>query len=142
MRVRIVKAQLDHFRRKARSSRREIMAILVGEPVCFDNHKTTRIDVVRFIYPPLEKSDGMQVIIGDAEIRKIEEAARRKNLRVVGAIHSHPNDTPIMSEQDFSAHIAYGDAITGIVSVFKKRTRVMFWSMGSPLPCNLEYYQP
>lgn len=131
--VKLHKSQLDYFRAKARNTPNEILAYLIGS--------ATRKEVIVdcFLYPVLTLSTPMALEIDADSTGIIRELAAAQGLHVVGDIHSHPNDAPVMSATDYSDHKINGNRISGIVEVTNRRTRVVFWQDGSPLPCTHEY---
>lgn len=133
MKVKCHKNQLDYFRRKARDTQNEIFAYLLGRVTAH----TVTIDA--FIYPLLEESTPGAIIVGTAETEAVYAAASEFGIQVVGDIHSHPNYVPVMSATDYADHKHFGNAVSGIVEVTNRRTRALFWQIGSALPCTLEY---
>lgn len=69
----------------------------------------------------------------------IISAAKETGQRVLGSIHSHVNWPPVMSPTDMRTHLDSKDIISGIVEVTSGRTRVVFWTADSALPCELLY---
>lgn len=132
--VQISKGQLDHFRRKARSTPNEIYALLVGTTP----HRNV-VEVEKFVYPELVYSSPSGLECSGKVWAAIVEAAWAEKKLVVGSIHSHPNWAPVMSPNDLFYHKQAGDKISGIVEVTNRRTRVVFWQQHSPLPCTLKY---
>lgn len=131
--VRLHKNHLDLFRRKARDSKNEIYAFLVGRAV------GKNVNVSYFAYPAIEASAPAWVKVDPQTSFEIAEDAVSEGLRVVGTIHSHPNCLPIMSATDLRGHIQDSEIVSGIVEVTNRRTRVAFWTHNTPLTCDLEY---
>jgi proteasome lid subunit RPN8/RPN11 len=138
MLVRVSKNQLDRFRRKARDSEKEIFAYLVGT---IDS--TERISISYFAYPELESSSPCHVRPDYESSKEIQTEAEEKHLEIVGDIHSHPNTLygPVMSGTDHSSHVLEGNRISGVVSIFQRRTKFCFWTAHSSKPCALTYFK-
>ena len=134
MKVSIRKNQLDYFRKKARATPLEIYACLVGKMV------GSTVKVVRVEYPELALQTPVSVAPTAVGYNDIRDRALEEDLRVVGTLHSHPNYLPVLSKDDFAGHLQDGDLVTGIVEVTNRKTRVAFWCVGSPLPCEIEHY--
>lgn len=133
--VKLNKHQLDYFRRKARESKYEILAYLIGRVV------SQRLTVVeKFEYTnDYEVQDSGHVKWKDNEYAKIKADAEADGLRVLGDIHTHPDWDAVLSPRDYKTHIEEGSRITGICSVIGNKTRVRFWLAESSLPCEIEY---
>jgi proteasome lid subunit RPN8/RPN11 len=133
--IHISKAALDYFREKARNSANEIQAYLVGD-VHYPNH----INVTSIEHPRgYHQQTKCNVQVSGEEFDRIKALAQYQGHRIVGDIHSHPNEEPIMSPRDYQAAIIDGLHVVGIVSVIKRKTKVLFWLSGSPLPCEVSY---
>ena len=139
--IRIHRGQLAWFRERARRTYPlETMALLVGQRI------SPQVVGVAYLYYPKTTPirDGVEV---DMTVREYQELCevlkdRQPGLRVLGNIHSHPDDSPIMSEEDAANHRACGDAVTGILTVRTKgRSSVEFWQSKDCLPLKLEYYK-
>jgi len=133
--VRVNRHQLDYFRRKAITYKVEIYALLVGKRL-----STHLVEVYQFKYPEAELATASEIIIDDHSYGLIEEFARADGHTVVGNIHSHINYAPVLSKTDHVMHIENNNKVTGICSVFGRRTMVNFWVADSSLPCGLEYF--
>lgn len=133
--VKCRKPQIDYFRRKARSSGNEIMALLVGKL-----KRVGEVHITQFVYPALQSSTPSGVWVDDKDWCAERTKAEAQGLQIIGTIHNHPNWAPVMSPADFVLHKSGGIIVTGIVEVTNGRTRVCFWQDGSPLPCTLAYF--
>jgi len=133
--VLVDKGQLSYFRRKARQSRNEIMALLVGK-----QESSNLILVYRFEYPELVVSTPIEVKSDTQSTSDIEQRAKDEGLSVVGSIHSHPNAPIYMSQQDLRSHRVHRDKISGICEVTPKRTFIAFWQDKNPVPCDWDYF--
>ena len=133
--VHVSKSALDYFRQKARDCPYEIQAYLLGD-VYHNNHiNITSIEHARE-YDIQTKG---AVAPTGAEFDRVKQLAIAQGHLIVGDIHSHPNEDPIMSPSDYRACIEDNLRICAIVSVQGRRTNVKFWLSGSPLPCEVEY---
>jgi proteasome lid subunit RPN8/RPN11 len=134
--VHVSKAALDYFRQKARSSPNEIQAYLVGDVYYNPHHiHVTSIEHAR----EYEIQTPCNVQPTGEEYDRVRKLAVSQGHRIVGDIHSHPNWDPIMSPPDYQSAIEDGCHVCAIVGVRKKRTKVLFWLMGSALPCEVVY---
>jgi proteasome lid subunit RPN8/RPN11 len=133
--VHVSKTALDYFRKKARNSPYEIQAYLLGD-VHYPNHiNVTSIEHAREY---AEQTKGCVQPSGE-EFDRVKKLAQFQGHRLVGDIHSHPNEDPIMSPSDYRAAVIDGLPVIGIVGVRKRKTQVVFWIAGSPLPCDIDY---
>lgn len=133
--VRLNKNQLNYFRFKARNSKLEIQAYLIGKVI-----SPELVVVERFVYPKeyaTQTTEEVQWWLDDYNLLK--QSAEKENLRIIGDIHSHPSWDAVMSFQDYQAHIEDGHRICGLCSVNNKKTRVRFWIAESSLPCEIVY---
>ena len=136
--VRLSRGQLDHFRRKARGTKNEILAYLIGAVVSPD-----LIVIDSFAYPkkygtstPQEASWFVE------EYKALSKKTEERGRRIVGFIHSHPHPdaSVVMSPDDYKICIKEMFRICGVCTTDEKnRTEVKFWIMDSPLPCEKEY---
>lgn len=133
--IRVNEQQLRHFRSKARDSKFEIMAYLVGQ--------VESADLVVIDYFAYTKEYGTQspseVAWTWQEYDRVYKQAEERGRRIVGYIHSHPEWDAVMSPDDHLICLSEGARICGIVSVLGRRTRVRFWIPDSALPCEVEY---
>jgi len=135
MRVRIKKAQLNHFIKKALASKNEVLAFLVGKPHIEDQ----MVEVLRIAYPRIASASDMHVHAAPRSQKKIILEAAVKGHEILGTIHSHPDEPPEMSPDDYSNHLECRDIVSGIVSVQNGEARVVFWQADKALKCDLEY---
>lgn len=133
--VHLSKAALDYFRKKARDCPYEIQAYLVGDVYYPNQINVTSIEHAREYN--IQTKDGVQPT--GEEFDRVKSLAAYQGHRIVGDIHSHPNEDPIMSPRDYQACIEDGLHVAGIVGVRGRKTKVLFWLAGSPLPCEVEY---
>lgn len=126
--------QLNWFRRKARATPNEILALLVGRRV-----SPEKLVVTSFKYPLIKTSSPTSINPDYASYESVYEVAKLEGLKVLGSIHSHPNCLPVLSHADIRGHIKNNDLVSGIVEVTNRRTRVVFWRHDSSLPCELTY---
>ena len=133
--VHVSKTALDYFRKKARNSPYEIQAYLIGD-VYYPNH----INITSIVHAReyAEQTKGCVQPTGE-EYDRVKKLSQFQGHRIVGDIHSHPNEDPIMSPRDYEATIVDGLYVCGIVGVRGKRTKVLFWLAASPLPCDIDY---
>ncbi len=134
--VRVSKAALNHFRKKAREGfPLEIQAYLLGRIISIDE-----IEITKFIYT---KNYAIQttgsVCWYQEDLDKVRQQSIDTDQLVVGDIHSHPNWDAVMSPADQSSAVVEGFSICGIVSVNNNRTRARFWTPSSALPCKIIY---
>lgn len=133
--VHISKSALDYFRSKARESALEIHAYLIGE-VRYPN---------KFVITSVEhaRQYGLQTASNVApageEWNRVNRQADEEGRRIIGDIHSHPDEDPVMSPSDYQACVMDGTEICGIVSVRGRKTKVRFWHVNSALPCEVSY---
>jgi len=133
--VRLKKGALDHFRKLARNSPNELMALLIGEVV---SDKLTVID--SFEYPTeYAESTPSRVVWYQSEQERVQKKAEARGRRVVGFIHSHPQWDAVMSPSDAVVVLYYGYRVCGIVSTQSRKTRTRFWVTDSALPCEIKY---
>ena len=133
--VRVKKTQLNYFREQARSTPKEIQALLVGVVVSPD-----LIVIHRLVYPKKYAEQTTNCVAWFAsEYDEVAAEAAKKNLRIVGTIHSHPDWIPILSPQDHKGHITEGYRISGICGVENNKTRVVFWVAESSLSAKIQY---
>jgi proteasome lid subunit RPN8/RPN11 len=133
--VHVSKAALDYFRKKARNSPYEIQAYLIGD--VYHNHhiNITSIEHAR----EYDIQTKCNVAPTGPEFNRVKQLAIEQGHLIVGDIHSHPNEDPIMSPSDFRACVEDNLRVCAIVGVHGRRTKVLFWLAGSPLPCEVEY---
>lgn len=133
--VTLKKGALDYFRRLARNSKLEIQAYLVGKVVT-----PTLVVVDSFEYT---KDYGTQTETTIAwttpEYDRVVKDADHRAMKVVGDIHSHPQDEAVLSGADHSALVVDGFRISGICATSGRKTRVKFWVAESSLPCKVKY---
>jgi proteasome lid subunit RPN8/RPN11 len=133
--VRLKKGSLDHFRKLARNSPNELMALLIGEVV---SSKLTVIDSFEYA-SAYAVSDPTQVVWYQHEQDRVQKKAEARGRRVVGFIHSHPRWDAVMSPSDADVVLYYGYRVCGIVSTQARNTRTRFWVTDSSLPCEIKY---
>lgn len=137
MNVVIRKGQLDYFRRKARRNPNEIMAVLIGLTIPTEPLVTV---IARIEYPELKISTPSEVEISEDVLDAVHARAVSEGLGIVGFIHSHPDWMPVLSHTDYTQFDDNGCVLVGICEVQQQcRTRVVFWTKGSSLPCNVVY---
>lgn len=135
MTVSVRKGQLDYFRKKCKANPTEIMAMLLGF-----RHSADYAEVVQFVYPDLEISTRSETLVSGDEVDRVDELAELLGLEVLGSAHSHPDYLPILSPTDHRLFKDFGDLIVGVCEVPKTgRTRVVFWTRNTSLPCDLVY---
>ena len=133
--VRVKKTQLDYFRAQARENQKEIQAMLVGAVITPD-----LIVIHNFAYPKEYADQTYSCVSWYAdEYNKVAAEATKKNLRILGTIHTHPNWDAVLSPDDHKGHVQEGYRISGICSTQGRKTRVRFWLAESCLPVNIEY---
>lgn len=132
--VAIRRGPLNYFRRKARATPNEIMAILIGK-----NVGGQRVEIYQLAYPELKVSTPMEVEAEEWSVDDIFAAAEADGLWVVGSIHTHPGGPQYMSRFDLKSHIECEDKVSGICEVRNRRTHVAFWIDSKPIPCKIEY---
>lgn len=133
--VKIAKSQLDYFRSIARDSSQEVLAYLVGD-VKSPEHVT--VDYIAYTDRYCEQST-TSVRWCPEEYHREKQKAEERGRRIIGDIHSHPKWDAVMSPLDHSGCITAGFRVSGIVSVYERKTRVRFWTPDSALPCEVEY---
>jgi proteasome lid subunit RPN8/RPN11 len=132
-RVNIDEGALRRFRTKARNSDKEIMAYMVG----YLAGSTIVVEKLEYTtgYAHQTKTT---VSWKWGEYHRVKQQAEERGRRIVGWIHSHPEDWDcIMSPADYAVCLSEGSLVCGIVSVYGRTTRVRFWSINSPLPCEI-----
>jgi len=97
----------------------------------------TIVEVHKWKYPRNLRVQTSDAVEGD--FTKEYEYARQYGMIVVGDVHSHINEDPIMSPTDFVNHRKNNFCVSGIISVNKKIIDVAFWELHSPLPATLQY---
>lgn len=133
--VRLKRGALTHFRKLARNSPNELMALLIGEVV---SDKLTVID--SFEYPTeYAESTPRRVVWYQSEQERVQKKAEARGRRVVGFIHSHPRWDAVMSPSDAEVVLYYGYRVCGIVSIHDRKTRTRFWVTDSCLPSEIKY---
>jgi proteasome lid subunit RPN8/RPN11 len=136
MTVYLHRSHLAYFRRKAKSTPNEILAVLLGTY----NGRTKTAEIAHFDYPKLCTSTPDTAEMDGDEVLRAEELASEMGLKVLGTLHSHPAFLPICSHADHQLFTHHADLLVGICEVPKQgRTRVVFWVHGTPLPCDIEY---
>jgi proteasome lid subunit RPN8/RPN11 len=135
MRVNIDKNALRHFRTKARNSEKEIMVYMVGT-VSVD-----RVNVEKLEYTTRYAHQTKTTVSWKwNEYQRVKQQAEERGRRIVGWLHSHPNDWDcVMSPADLKVCISEGSRVCGIVSVYGRTTRVRFWRPDSALPCEITH---
>lgn len=137
MTVFLRKGQLNYFRKKARSTPNEVIAVIAGT---YDK-ATKTAHVFRFYYPTPIVATPNEVSISDEDVEQIEIEADRKGWSVLGSVHSHPDCLPILSDADYALFTDYKDLLVGICEVERQcRTRVVFWQRSTPLACDIGYF--
>lgn len=134
MTIHIYKAHLDTFRRKARKTKKEIFALLIGTLDGDD------IYVSYFDYTKIDNSDTTSVTPDLSDVSLAYEMAEGAGMSRVGTIHSHPGAPAYMSPSDLRSHKEDGDLISGIVEVCGGKTRVAFWQDNTSVPCYVHTY--
>lgn len=134
MTVFLRRGQLNWFRKKARNSPNEVFAYLVGRVI-----NASAVEVHYFAYPTIDFASPGEIHTNHQSDQDIYAEAEAEGLRVCGSIHSHPNWCPVMSGTDYEGFAA-GERVVGIVEVAGRKTRVVFWSQGTPLPCAVKYF--
>lgn len=134
-RVRIRKGQLAYFRKKARATKKEVLAYLVGKVV---SPELTIVEYVAYTQKYATQTECEVQWFGE-EYDNVKKEAEERGLRIIGDIHSHPNWWPVPSPTDFQGQFQEGHRITGICSVMNGKTKVYFWIPESSLPCAVEY---
>lgn len=134
MNVYIKKHHLAYFRKKARETSNEILAVLLGFVYPNDG-----VEVVKLSYPILDVSTPNSVHANEESFRDIEKNALLNGLKILGSIHTHPNYIPVMSGMDYDDFKNNKEIIAGIVEVTDNKTRVVFWCGDTPLPCKIKY---
>lgn len=134
-RVKVRKGQLDRFRRIARDSRLEVQAFLIGEVI---NPQLTVIDSIEYA-PEYAYQTKTSVSWYVRDYERVKQRAEERGKRIVGFIHSHPRWDAVMSTADYKFCQVHGYRVCGIVSTYRRATRVRFWVMNSSLPCEVVY---
>lgn len=135
MRVRVNRHAAAYFRKLARESSKEILAVLVGTVVSPD---LTIVD--EFHYPDeYAKSTPCEVKWYEHEYQAVKKSAEERGKRIVGDVHSHPEWDAVLSPTDYKAHIEEGYRVAGICAVQGRKTRLRFWIAESALPVKIEY---
>ena len=129
------KNQLAYFRAKAKKSRKEIMAILMGTIVSADE-----VDIVYFDYPKIEFSTPSAISPDQADEADAVVMANEAGYSRLGTIHSHVGVPCYMSPTDKQSHLSDADIISGIVEVCGGKTRVAFWQADSSVPCDIKVH--
>lgn len=127
------KSQLDYFRRLARENKNEILAFLVGRV------SDSLVVVHRFDYPVLLTQTACEVDPTLESQHAIEQTAIADHLTVVGTIHSHPEYIPVLSPTDYADHVRLDHSVSGVCSVFGRKTQCLFWTAESSLALKVEY---
>jgi proteasome lid subunit RPN8/RPN11 len=133
--VRLKRGALSHFRKLARNSPNELMALLIGEVV---NAKLTVVDSFEYAKEYAESSPS-RVVWYQSELERVQKKAEARGRCVVGLIHSHPEWDAVMSSADSEVLLYYGYRVCGIVSIHDRKTRTRFWVSDSSLPCEIKY---
>lgn len=136
VKVKVKKSQLDYFRKLARDAAPlEVQACLIGEVV------SPQLTVIEsFAYPMqyhTQTTETVRWFRDDYEAVKRDAEERGK--RIVGDLHSHPEWDAVMSPHDYKAHIEECQRVSGICSVYGRKTRVRFWLADCALPCEIVY---
>jgi proteasome lid subunit RPN8/RPN11 len=134
--IKVKKAALDYFRKKARESYPlEIQAYLVGNVLSIDE-----IEIADFKYT---KQYAMQTHGGVCwyaeDVNRLKSQAETRGTQLIGDIHSHPDYDAVMSDTDYNSTITQAFSICGICSVWNNKTRVRFWTPTCSLPCDITY---
>lgn len=135
MKVRLHRGQLSYFRRRARESGpNEIFAYLIGR-----NISPKTVIVQHFFYPALDESTPECVVPNKDDEDNIAIDVVKKGQKVLGTIHSHPDYWPILSRTDHQSHVTDQHRISGVYAWLKGKSKVVFWTAESSLPCQIEY---
>lgn len=135
-RVRLLKGQLDYFRKQARESSLEIQAYLVGEVV---SPTLTVVDYFAYTDEYGLQTRG-QAAWFRRDYEQVKREAEERGRRIIGSIHSHPNMCDaVLSPEDYNSCITEGHRICGIVSAEHGRTLVRFWVVDCALPADIVY---
>jgi proteasome lid subunit RPN8/RPN11 len=133
--VHISRHALDYFRSKARDTPLEIHAYLIGEVHYPNKYIVTSVEHAREYDI---QTEGAVAPSGDEWLR-VNRKADEQGRRIIGDIHSHPNEDAVMSPPDYEACVTDGMHLCGIVSVRGRKTKVRFWHVNSALPCEVSY---
>jgi proteasome lid subunit RPN8/RPN11 len=129
---------LDGFADIAHKNRKEIFAYLFGH-IAGDE-----IIICDAYFPPV-RATSTQVFVTTREQRRSRDIARKRGLRWIGTIHSHPDGSCLMSMSDYRSARATRETISAIVATFKvgKRRCVQFaaWDPKSPVSAKTKPYR-
>jgi len=134
--IKIKKSKLDYFRRMARKHYPlEIEAYLLGHV-----KSVNEILITDVVYPKTyKKQTKVEVCWNANEYCELKKRAQESEKRIVGDIHSHPKYDAILSETDYEGMLTEVMLVGGICSVIKGKTKVLFWTPSSALPCEIVY---
>lgn len=135
--VRLKTGALKYFCKKACKNLNEIQAYLIGDVI-----SPTLTVVDSFEYTKIYATstpDSVAWFTKDYE--RVKKKAEDSGRRIVGFIHSHPapNESVVMSLDDYKVCIKDMFRICGVCSVKNGRYDVEFWVMDSALPCEIVY---
>jgi len=133
--IKIKKSILDGFRKRARNTDLEIQGYLIGSIKAID---TIVIDSIEY---PTEycRQTSSRVVWYAEEVELVKKKAEQLDRVVIADLHSHPQWDAVMSRIDYEGCVKENFPICGICSVYGNKTRVRFWNMTSPLPCEIIY---
>jgi fructose-1,6-bisphosphatase len=117
--VKISKSQLDAFRALVRGSKVEVLAYLVGS---VESPTVVKVDYIAYTDRYAVQTT-LNVSWPATEYHEAKQKA----------------EDAVMSPMDHSGCITAGFRVSGIVSVYDRKTRVRFWTPDSALPCDVEY---
>ncbi len=135
--IRIHRGRKAYFVKKAKQCYpNEILAYLIGKQV-----HSGLIEVHWFYYPELLISNYYELETTSEAPVAAQEYADKKQMVIVGDIHTHPDYPPIMSKTDHHNHKVTENKITAILEVPQSgRTRLAIWRDKTPRPCDVEYF--
>jgi proteasome lid subunit RPN8/RPN11 len=113
----------------------EVLAYLVGS---VESPTVVKVDYIAYTDRYAVQTT-LNVSWPATEYHEAKQKAEERGRRIIGDIHSHPRWDAVMSPMDHSGCITAGFRVSGIVSVYDRKTRVRFWTPDSALPCDVEY---